>query len=203
MRIALIIVLAALAFGSAGCWLFRLPAPPVLTAPAETFEERAREQAHAMKETSLEDQRDEAFRIRDEADSRIKSLSRLIVTREEEHQSRNCLWASLLCVIGFGVSIAAVFWMPVGKKTAGFFATVFASVGILMIVVRALIPYLTWCVPAVFGIGGIIAVVRFGPYLVTLFEVAVHGNAVTAKGQKIVAKLKTNFQRSVTKRLRK
>lgn len=71
---------------------------------------------------------------------------------------RLMVWICAVSFVGFGVSVAAAAWLPVGKRTALAGAAGFAAMIVAAICVKALLPYLLWMVVAMLLIGGALGV---------------------------------------------
>lgn len=122
---------------------------------------------------SLEDQLKVAQDARDAADIRIASLEKSIAAEEDKHTRRTLLWISLVCLLGFGGAVAALVWLPIGKRAAFGFAVAFAAVGVLALVARSLVPYLPWIGLGLVGLLGIALLMNARKILAALTS-AVH-----------------------------
>lgn len=71
---------------------------------------------------------------------------------------RLMVWICAVSFVGLGVSIAALVWLPLAKRTALAGALGFLAMISLAITVKALLPYLLWLVVAKLLLGGALGV---------------------------------------------
>lgn len=129
---------------------------------------------------SLDDQLKAARDARDAADIRISSLENQIAADEDKHTRRTLLWVSLICLLGFGGAVAALIWLPIGKRVAFGFAVAFAATGALSLVARSLVPYLPWIGLGLVGLLGLALLINARKILAALTSAVHFGVDMTA-----------------------